>query len=67
MLSQATLTAEDLQNTSVTLRRLERFWIRAADLVQRAPPQLETNVAEPPHSGANPNRDGFGPRVSSGN
>jgi DNA-binding MarR family transcriptional regulator len=31
MLSQATLTADDLQNTSVTLRRLERFWIRAAD------------------------------------
>ena len=41
MLSQATLTADDLQNTGVTLRRLERFWIRAADLVQRAPPQLE--------------------------
>src|SRR6201982_4241352 len=33
MLAQATLTADDLQNTSVTLRRLERFWIRAADLV----------------------------------
>jgi DNA-binding MarR family transcriptional regulator len=67
MLSQATLTADDLQNTSVTLRRLERFWIRAADLVQRAPPQLEANVTEPPHSSANPNRNGFGPRISSGN
>jgi len=67
MLSQATLTADDLQNTSVTLRRLERFWIRAADLVQRAPPQLEANVAEPPLSGTNPIRDGFGPRISSGN
>ena len=61
MLSQATLTADDLQNTSVTLRRLERFWIRAADLVQRAPPQLEANVAEPPASGTNPNRNDFGP------
>src|SRR5256885_14472050 len=30
MLSQATLTADDLQNSSVTLRRLERFWRRAA-------------------------------------
>jgi DNA-binding MarR family transcriptional regulator len=48
MLSQATLTADDLQNTSVTLRRLERFWIRAADLVQRTPPQFDANVAEPP-------------------
>jgi DNA-binding MarR family transcriptional regulator len=67
MLSQTTLAADDLQNTGVTLRRLERFWIRAADLVQRAPPQLEANVAEPPHSSANPNRTGFGPRVSSGN
>jgi hypothetical protein len=67
MLSQATLTADDLQNTSVTLRRLERFWIRAADLVQRAPPQLEANMAESPRSGTNPNRDDFGPRISSGN
>jgi hypothetical protein len=67
MLSQATLTAEDLQNTSVTLRRLERFWIRAADLVQRAPPQLEAAVAEAPLSGTNPNRDDFGSRISSGN
>src|SRR5947207_15264243 len=67
MLSQATLTADDLQNSSVTLRRLERFWIRAADLVQRAPPQFDANVAEPPLSGTNPNREGFGPRISSGN
>ena len=35
MLSRAALSADDLQATSVTLRRLERFWIRAADLVQR--------------------------------
>jgi hypothetical protein len=67
MLSQATLSADDLQSTSVTLRRLERFWIRAADLVQRAPPHLEANAAEPPHSGTTPNRDHFGPRISSGN
>jgi len=40
MLSQATLSGDDLQSTSVTLCRLERFWIRAADLVQRAPPQF---------------------------
>src|SRR5258707_14644202 len=39
MLSQATLSADDLQAAGVTLRRLERFWIRAADLVQR-PPQF---------------------------
>ena len=34
MLSRAAPSADDLQATSVTLRRLERFWIRAADLVQ---------------------------------
>ena len=39
MLSQATIGADDLQGAAVTLRRLERFWIRAADLVQR-PPQF---------------------------
>jgi DNA-binding MarR family transcriptional regulator len=39
MLSQAALNIEDLQATGVTLRRLERFWIRAGDLVQR-PPQF---------------------------
>jgi DNA-binding MarR family transcriptional regulator len=40
MLSQATVTVDDLQAARVTLRRLERFWIRAADLVQRPPPQF---------------------------
>jgi DNA-binding MarR family transcriptional regulator len=40
MLSQASIAAEDLQAAGVTLKRLERFWIRAADLVQRAPPQF---------------------------
>jgi len=30
MLSQAELTAEDLQAVSVTLRRIEQFWIRVA-------------------------------------
>ncbi|HEY3909997.1 MAG TPA: winged helix DNA-binding protein [Stellaceae bacterium] len=36
-LGQALVTAEDLQAVGVTLRRLERFWIRAGDLLQRAP------------------------------
>jgi len=67
MLSQATLTGDDLQNTSVTLRRLERFWIRAADLVQRAPPQFApVNAVEPFRSGPNPNPVDFRPRISSG-
>jgi len=48
MLSQAALATEDLQAAGVTLKRLEQFWIRAADLVQRTPPQLApSRVAEP--------------------
>ena len=39
MLSQAALSIDDLHGAGVTLRRLERFWIRASDLVQR-PPQF---------------------------
>jgi DNA-binding MarR family transcriptional regulator len=39
MLPQATINMDDLQAVGVTLRRLERFWVRAADLVQR-PPQF---------------------------
>jgi hypothetical protein len=39
MLGQALVGTEDLQATTVTLRRLERFWIRAGDLMQR-PPQF---------------------------
>jgi DNA-binding MarR family transcriptional regulator len=35
MLSQTAVNDADLQQTIVTLRRLERFWIRAGDLVQR--------------------------------
>jgi DNA-binding MarR family transcriptional regulator len=35
MLAQTAVTEEDLQNVMVTLRRLERFLIRASDLVQR--------------------------------
>jgi len=35
MLSQTAIADGDLQNVIVTLRRLERFWIRAGDLVQR--------------------------------
>jgi DNA-binding MarR family transcriptional regulator len=39
MLSQAALNMDDLHTAGVTLRRLERFWIRAGDLAQR-PPQF---------------------------
>jgi DNA-binding MarR family transcriptional regulator len=39
MLPQAGLAAEDLGDAATTLRRLERFWIRAGDVVQR-PPQF---------------------------
>ena len=35
MLAQTAVTEDDLKNVMVTLRRLERFWIRASDLVQR--------------------------------
>src|SRR6202171_4628211 len=35
MLAQTTITDTDLQGVVVTLRRLERFWIRASDLLQR--------------------------------
>jgi DNA-binding MarR family transcriptional regulator len=38
MLSRAAVSADDLQAAGVSLRRLERFWIRAADLVQRPQP-----------------------------
>ena len=55
MLSQATLAEDDLQATGVTLRRLERFWIRAADLVQRPAPQFAPALSTPP-SGAVPPR-----------
>jgi hypothetical protein len=40
MLSHAAVGADDLQAVGVTLRRLERFWIRAADLVQRPQPSF---------------------------
>jgi len=35
MLSQTPVTEDDLKEVTVTLRRLERFWVRAGDLVQR--------------------------------
>jgi DNA-binding MarR family transcriptional regulator len=38
LLSRSAPSADDLQVTSVTLRRLERFWIRAADPVQPRQP-----------------------------
>ena len=39
MLPQAAVSAEDLEIANAALRRLERFWIRAGDLVLR-PPQF---------------------------
>ena len=39
MLPQAAVSAEDLEAANSALRRLERFWIRAGDLVLR-PPQF---------------------------
>jgi len=66
MLTQSSLSSNDLQATSVTLRRLERFWIRAADLVQRASPHVApANVVGPSRSGPSPNREDFSPRISS--
>src|SRR5579872_352910 len=35
LLSQTAIADQDLQSASVTLKRLERFWIRAGDLIQR--------------------------------
>ena len=35
MLSQAALSADDLQGAGSTLRQLERFWLRGGELVQR--------------------------------
>ena len=40
LLPQAAVSAEDLDTANTALRRLERFWIRTGDLVQR--PQLVT-------------------------
>jgi DNA-binding MarR family transcriptional regulator len=45
MLSRAAVSADDLEAAGVTLRRLEHFWIRAADLVQR--PQRLAPVSSP--------------------
>jgi DNA-binding MarR family transcriptional regulator len=39
LLPQAALTIEDLYDATAALRSLERFWIRAGDLVHR-PPQF---------------------------
>jgi DNA-binding MarR family transcriptional regulator len=47
MLSRAAVSADDLQATTVTLRRLERFWIRAADLVQRPQPLASDSSRRP--------------------
>ena len=45
MLSPTAVSADDLQAAGVTLRRLERFWLRATDLVQRPP--LPATVSSP--------------------
>jgi DNA-binding MarR family transcriptional regulator len=37
MLPNAAVSVEDLQGANAALRRLERFWIRAGDFVQRSP------------------------------
>jgi DNA-binding MarR family transcriptional regulator len=39
MLGQAVIALNDLETLCITLRRLERFWIRAGDMVHR-PPQF---------------------------
>jgi hypothetical protein len=46
MLSRTAVSADDLQAAGVTLRRLERFWMRATDLMQR--PQPLAPVSSPP-------------------
>jgi DNA-binding MarR family transcriptional regulator len=38
MLEQVSLKSEDLDPAGVALKRLERFWTRAADLAQRPAP-----------------------------
>ena len=46
MLSQASVSADDLRAAGITLRRLENFWTRAADLGQR--PQRPAPVSSLP-------------------
>ena len=36
MLPQAMIVESDLESTALTLRRIERLWVRAADLVERS-------------------------------
>jgi DNA-binding MarR family transcriptional regulator len=40
MLNQTAITDEDLSAATVTLRQLERFWIRAGDLAQQPGHQI---------------------------
>jgi hypothetical protein len=54
MLPRAAVSADDLQSAGVTLRRLERFWIRAADLeryVTRLGIALGHKLPHPPAHG----------------
>jgi DNA-binding MarR family transcriptional regulator len=62
MLTQATLNSDDLQATGVTLRRLERFWIRAADLVQRPASQLTPALSANQSGAATPRVAGMSAR-----
>ena len=62
MLSRAVLSGDDLQATSVTLRRLERFWLRAADLEQPRQP-LPLNSSTLPDLATPPLQDSFSRRL----
>ena len=62
MLTQSTLNSDDLQATGVTLRRLERFWIRAADLVQRPASQLTPALPANQSAAATPRVAGMSAR-----
>ena len=46
LLSQASMSVDDLRAAGITLRRLESFWMRAADLGQR--PQRPVPVSSLP-------------------
>ena len=62
MLTQATPGLDDLQATGVTLRRLERFWIRAADLVQRPGSNLTSGLSTSQPSSPPPRAAGMSAR-----
>src|SRR3979490_3273621 len=70
MLNQTAITDEDLTDATVTLRRLERFWIRAGDLVQRPGQYAAYGFPGLPHLLWSRNRNGLrlcGPFLVLGN